>query len=128
MIGNESYEECVKYFTEMFEHLENAGQNWDLSTMLNAIKHKIILDQKRKNIKNVYNTPMVTNFEIWFDCVNSTGENLHEEPGEEDENDNNDEVQNAFEDFCTSSEPPSSFERLLRCGSPPPPTEIPDGY
>ena len=196
MIGNKSYEEHVKYFTNMFDCLKTVDQGWNFSTILKAIECKVILDQKRENlthnlnIKNVHDTAMVKDFKKWSDQFRLHGDsdlqnhnisqehNIsqglrehtwiereepfeerekpfeelfkepfeepfedddyeepeddyddYEEPEDDDEEDKHsqyrNEVQNAFEEFCTSSGPPSS-ERLLRCGSPP--TEIPDGY
>ena len=114
MIGNLSFEEHDRYFTKMYNCLKHAGQNWDLFTILEAIECKVILDQKRENIKHnlnikdVCDTPMVKDFETWSDwlCLrnidsqneNSQNENLQDEDSQDedsqDEDSQNEDSQN----------------------------------
>ena len=97
MIGNLSFEEHDRYFTKMYNCLKYTNRNWDLFTILKAIKCKVILDQERENIKhnlnikNVCDTPMVKDFEIWSDWVRSQNEDSQDEDEDSQNEDSQDE-------------------------------------
>ena len=112
MIGNFSFEEHDRYFTKMYNHLKCINQNLDITTIINIIKYKVILEQEQENImhnlniKNIYDTPMVKDFEIW-----SAKYNVQSEDGDElrsQDEDEEDETQS--EEDETQSEEDESNE------------------
>ena len=99
MIGNKSYEEHVKYFTNMFDCFKNADQGHNLLTILEAIECKVIFDQKRKNIIDVCDTPMFKDFETWSNwlClrnIDSQNENLQDDDDENEDNNEHSQYRN----------------------------------
>ena len=71
MIGNFSFEEHVKYFNGMYNHLKSIDRSLDDATIINVIKSKVMIEQELENImhnlniKNISDTPMVKDFKIW---------------------------------------------------------------
>ena len=61
----------IDTFTRMYDHLRHIDRNLDITTIINIIKCKVILEQERENImhnlniKNIHDTPMVKDFKIW---------------------------------------------------------------
>ena len=96
MIGNLSFEEHDRYFTKMYNHLKRINQNLDITTIINIIKYKVILEQEQENImhnlniKNIYDTPMVKDFEIWFAKYNWDENEEDDELHPQDESSEND--------------------------------------
>ena len=95
MIGNLSFEEHDRYFTRMYNHLRFIDRTLDITTIINIIKCKVILEQEQENImhnlniKNIHDTPMVKDFKIW----SAKYEVQCEEEEDTEEEDNEDEVQ-----------------------------------
>ena len=92
MIGNFSFEEHDRYFTRMYNHLRFIDRTLDITTIINIIKCKVILEQEQENIKynlnikNISDTPMVKDFKIWsskYD-LNSGDEEKSEDESEEE--------------------------------------------
>ena len=98
MIGNFSFEEHDRYFTRMYNHLRHIDRNLDITTMINIIKCKVILEQERENIKhnlnikNIHDTPMVKDFKIW-----SAKYEVQSEEDEESNESNEDEEESEVE-------------------------------
>ena len=116
MIGNLSFEEHDRYFTKMYNHLKRINQNLDITTIINVIKYKVILEQEQENImhnlniKNVYDTPMVKDFEIWSAKYNwdEDEDELYSQDEEEDEIDSEDDSKYS-EDEYSDIEIPEGF-------------------
>ena len=77
MIGNFSFEEHDRYFTRMYNHLRFIDRSLDITTIINIIKCKVILEQEQENImhnlniKNIFDTPMIKDFKIWSSQIRS---------------------------------------------------------
>ena len=71
MIGNLSFEEHVRHFTEMYNHLKSNNQHLDVETIVETIRSKVMIVQEWENItynlniKDVHNTAMVKDFKKW---------------------------------------------------------------
>ena len=71
MIGNLSFEEHVRHFTEMYNHLKSVNQHLDVETIVETIRSKVMIVQEWENItynlniKDVHNTAMVKDFKKW---------------------------------------------------------------
>ena len=98
MIGNLSFEEHVKYFNGMYDHLKSIDRNLDDATIINTIKSKVMIEQELENtmhnlnIKNIHNTPMVKDFKIWSSKYDlQSGEESEEEKSEDEESEDEDE-------------------------------------
>ena len=84
MIGTLSVEEHNRYFTKMYNHLKHINQNLSTIAILNIIKYKVIFEQEQENIihnlniENIYDLPMVKDFNVWFakHKVQSENENI----------------------------------------------------
>ena len=91
MIGNFSFEEHDRYFTRMYNHLRFIDRSLDITTIINIIKCKVILEQEQENImhnlniKNISNTPMIKDFKIWFSKYDLQSEDEESEAQSEDE-------------------------------------------
>ena len=92
MIGNLSFEEHVRYFTRMYNHLKSIDQYLDDVTIINTIKSKVMIEQEWENIthnlniKNIHDTTMVKDFEIWSSKFEAQSEEDDEVRSDEDGN------------------------------------------
>ena len=108
MIGNFSFEEHDRYFTRMYNHLRFIDRTLDITTIINIIKCKVILEQELENtmhnlnIKNIHDTPMVKDFKIWSAKYEVQSE--EEEDSEEDSEAQSNEVQSEEESETQSEE------------------------
>ena len=92
MIGNLSFEEHVRHFTEMYNHLKSVNQHLDDETIINTIYSKVMIVQEWENvaynlnIENVYDTAMVKDFEKWLNQfhLHNNGNN-NNNSGDDDE-------------------------------------------
>ena len=50
MIGNLSFEEHVRHFTEMYNHLKSVNQHLDDETIINTIYSKVMIVQEWENV------------------------------------------------------------------------------
>ena len=91
MIGNFSFEEHDRYFTRMYNHLRFIDRSLDITTIINIIKCKVILEQEQENImhnlniKNISNTPMIKDFKIWSSKYDLHSEDENSEESEDEE-------------------------------------------
>ena len=91
MIGNFSFEEHDRYFTRMYNHLRFIDRSLDITTIINIIKCKVILEQEQENImhnlniKNISDTPMVKDFKIWSAKYEVQSEEESEAQSEDEE-------------------------------------------
>ena len=91
MIGNFSFEEHDRYFTRMYNHLRFIDRSLDITTIINIIKCKVILEQEQENImhnlniKNIFGTPMIKDFKIWSAKYEVQSEEEESEAQSEDE-------------------------------------------
>ena len=115
MIGNFSFEEHDRYFTRMYNHLKSIDRNLDITTIINIIKCKVILEQERENamhnlnIKNISNTPMIKDFKIW-----SSKYDLQSEEESEDESETQSEYENGFAAYGEDKNDYSALEEFRR--------------
>ena len=71
MIGNLSFEEHIRHFTEMYNYLKSKYRHLDDVTAVETIRSKVMIIQEWENItynlniKNIHDTRMTKNFEIW---------------------------------------------------------------
>ena len=71
MIGNLSYEEHVRHFNDMYNHLKSKYQHLDVETIVETIRSKVMIVQEWENItynlniKDVHDTAMIKDFEKW---------------------------------------------------------------
>ena len=110
MIGNLSFEEHVRHFTEMYNHLKSVNQHLDDETIINTIYSKVMIVQEWENvvynlnIENVYDTAMVKDFEKWlnqFYLHNNNGNNNNNSGDElrsQDDDDDSSDLQDELED------------------------------
>ena len=91
MIGNLSFEEHVRHFTEMYNHLKSVNQHLDEETIINTIYSKVMIVQEWENvaynlnIEDVYDTAIVKDFEKWLNQFQ-----FHSNNDGNDSNDGND--------------------------------------
>ena len=99
MIGNFSFEEHDRYFTRMYNHLTFIDRSLDITTIINIIKCKVILEQEQENImhnlniKNISDTPMIKDFKIWSAKYEEESEAQSSEVQSEEESEEESEVQ-----------------------------------
>ena len=114
MIGNFSFEEHVKYFNGMYNHLKSIDETMDDTTIINVIKSKVMIEQEQENIKynlnikNISNTPMVKDFKIWsskYDLNSGDEEKSEEESNEEESEAQNSDDEEGSEDGYDFSAP-----------------------
>ena len=71
MIGNLSFEEHVRHFNDMYNHLKSKYQHLDVETIVETIRSKVMIVQEWENIthnlniKDIHDTAMVKDFEKW---------------------------------------------------------------
>ena len=75
MIENFGFKEHIKRFTEMFNHLRNTNENLDVTTAVETVKSKVMIEQlweavtHNLNVEDVNNAPMLKDFEIWANVI-----------------------------------------------------------
>ena len=105
MIGNLSFEEHVRHFTEMYNHLKSVNQHLDDETIINTIYSKVMIVQEWENvaynlnIENVYDTAMVKDFEKWLNQfhLHNNGNNSNNS-GDDESSDSQDDSQDEDEE------------------------------
>ena len=99
MIGNLSFEEHVRHFTEMYNYLKSVNQHLDVETIVETIRSKVMIVQEWENItynlniKDVHNTAMVKDFKKW-----SNRFYLHDNENEYEDDESSDELRSQDED------------------------------
>ena len=151
MIGNFSFEEHDRYFTRMYNHLRFIDRTLDITTIINIIKCKVILEQEQENImhnlniKNIFDTPMIKDFKIWSakyeaqsedeeesEAQSSEVQSSEDESEDEDSEDEDSEAQNGEDENDYSGV--EEFRRNYRNSETqrhnyiPNISDIPDGY
>ena len=119
MIGNFSFEEHVKYFNGMYNHLRSIDRSLDDATIINVIKSKVMIEQERENmhnlnIKNIFDTPMIKDFKIWSSKynLNSEDEEESEEESEVQSNEDESEAQNGEDKNDYGEAAPSGYSAV----------------
>ena len=126
MIGNLSFEEHVKYFNGMYDHLKSINRNLDDATIINTIKSKVMIEQKVENtmhnlnIKNIHDTPMAKDFKIWSSKYKVQSEDIEDETEDESEDiedetedESGEETQSETEDGSGEETQSKQFSRTL---------------
>ena len=89
MIGNLSFEEHVRHFNDMYNYLKSKYQHLDDVTAVETIRSKVMIIQEWENItynlniKNIHDTRMTKDFEIWVDRL--IDEDLQDEDLQDEE-------------------------------------------
>ena len=119
MIGNFSFEEHDRYFTRMYNHLRFIDRSLDITTIINIIKCKVILEQEQENImhnlniKNIFDTPMIKDFKIWsakYEVQSEEEEEESEAQSEAQSNEEESEVQSEDESEAQSEDEDSEVQ------------------